>query len=223
MSNSAEKMGMKLTKRKAFKFYRSYYDVYNELDDENKLIFIEALLDKQFLNIDPFVGGSKGGGKGGANAMARFAYMSQLNTIESQVKGFEDKTGISLTSEGGSQGGSQGGVQGGTEAPSLQEKEKEKEKEKDDFSVTSSFNLFWTEYKKMVARATAEKSWARLSKKEREACLAAVPAYVKSTPEKRWRLNPTTYLNQKRWEDDIEQTDSVTKPYSSQATKQGFY
>jgi len=44
---------MKLTKRKSFNFYRSYYDVFNELSDEDKLNFIKALLDKQFLDQDP--------------------------------------------------------------------------------------------------------------------------------------------------------------------------
>ena len=45
---------MKLTKRKGFNFFRSYYDVYNELEkDKDKLQFIEALLNRQFLGIKP--------------------------------------------------------------------------------------------------------------------------------------------------------------------------
>jgi hypothetical protein len=77
---------MKLTKRKGFNFFRSYYDVYNELDDKNKLLFMEALLDRQFLGIKPE----------GLTGMAKFAYISQTNSIDSQVKGFEDKTGLIL-------------------------------------------------------------------------------------------------------------------------------
>ena len=78
---------MKLTKRKGFNFFRSYFDVYNELSDEAKLQFIDALLTRQFLGVKPK----------DLKGMAKFAYISQTNSIDSQVKGFEDKTGIKLT------------------------------------------------------------------------------------------------------------------------------
>jgi len=78
---------MKLTKRKGFNFFRSYYDVYNELEtDKDKINFINALLDRQFLGIKPT----------DLKGMAKFAYISQTNSIDSQVKGYEDKTGIKL-------------------------------------------------------------------------------------------------------------------------------
>jgi hypothetical protein len=78
---------MKKTKRKGFNFFRSYYDVFNELSDEDKLAFIEALLDKQFLGINPTE----------LKGLAKFAWISQVNSIDSQVKGYEDKTGVKLT------------------------------------------------------------------------------------------------------------------------------
>lgn len=75
---------MKLTKRKGFNFFRSYYDVYNELEtDKDKVAFIDALLDRQFLGIKPT----------NLKGMAKFAYISQTNSIDSQVKGYQDKTG----------------------------------------------------------------------------------------------------------------------------------
>jgi SRSO17 transposase len=71
---------IKLTKRKGFNFFRSYYDVYNELEtDKDKVAFIEALLDRQFLGIKPT----------NLTGMAKFAYISQTNSIDSQVKGYE--------------------------------------------------------------------------------------------------------------------------------------
>jgi len=74
---------MKLTKRKGFNFFRSYFDVYNELDnDADKIAFIEALLDRQFSGLKPTE----------LTGMAKFAYISQTNSIDSQVKGYEDKT-----------------------------------------------------------------------------------------------------------------------------------
>ena len=58
---------MKLTKRKGFNFYRSYYDVFNKLPEKDKLEFIKALLDKQFLDVEP----SK------LTGMVDFAWISQ--------------------------------------------------------------------------------------------------------------------------------------------------
>lgn len=83
---------MKNTKRKGFNFFRSYFDVYNELPEEDKLPFIDALLMKQFLGIDPE----------GLKGMSKFAWISQVHSITTQVKGYEDKTGCKLTpTEGG--------------------------------------------------------------------------------------------------------------------------
>jgi len=104
---------MKLTKRKGFNFFRSYYDVYNELEkDSDKIQFIEALLNRQFLGVKPT----------NLKGMAKFAYISQTNSIDSQVKGYETKTGNALC---------QDPKQGGGQPPKQQEKGKVEEKEKE--------------------------------------------------------------------------------------------
>lgn len=78
---------MKLTKRKGFNFFRSYYDVYNELETaKDKVMFIDALLERQFLGKKPEK----------LKGLAKFAYISQVNSIDSQVKGYEDKLKIRL-------------------------------------------------------------------------------------------------------------------------------
>jgi hypothetical protein len=103
---------MKETRRKGFNFYRSYYDVYNELEDADKLTFIEALLNKQFLDIEP----------DNLTGMTKFAWISQYNSIDQQVKGYKSKTKDPM------QGGKQGGLLRGNLTPALQEEEKGKEK-----------------------------------------------------------------------------------------------
>lgn len=103
-------MPIKLTKRKGFNFFRSYYDVYNELEtNADKVAFIDALLDRQFLGIKPT----------NLKGMAKFAYISQTNSIDSQVKGYEDKMKVVLDP-------TQGGSVGGCDTPPLQVEEKEK-------------------------------------------------------------------------------------------------
>ncbi len=71
---------IKPTKRKAFNFLRSYFDVLNELKtDSDKLKFLTAIIDKQFLNKDPEK----------LNFVVNLCYESQRHQIESSVKGWE--------------------------------------------------------------------------------------------------------------------------------------
>ena len=133
MNNKAQK----LTKRKGFNFFRSYYDVYNELSNEDKVAFIDALLDRQFLGIKPTE----------LKGMAKFAYISQTNSIDGQVKGYEDKTGLKLDPKQGvnitpTEGGRQGGWQGGFDTPTEQVKEKGKGKVKEKVKDIPTFSEF---------------------------------------------------------------------------------
>lgn len=94
--------------RKAFNFYHSYYEVAKELSDKDRFAFLWAILQKQFEGVEPEL-----------NGMAKFAYISQKHSIDSQVFGYESKTGTKLApTEGGSEGGSvqeKGEVQGKVE------------------------------------------------------------------------------------------------------------
>jgi hypothetical protein len=103
--------------RKAFNFYRSYYDVSKELTKNERGEFLWALLQKQFEGIEPdFNELSK---------MSKFAYLSQKHSIDAQVLGFEGKTKIILNPI-------EGGTEGGTEGGKVQGKEKEKEEGKEE-------------------------------------------------------------------------------------------
>lgn len=103
-----------MSERKAFKFYRSYWDVAMQLGDKDRLAFYDALMLRQFTGTQPKL-----------NGMANFAYVSQKHSIDLQVQGFEHKTNTPLVDP------MQGGTQGGAQPPSVQEKEKGKEKEED--------------------------------------------------------------------------------------------
>lgn len=109
---------MKESKRKAFNFFKSYYDVYNELSDKEKVAFMDALLERQFFGEEPE----------GLKGMANFAYLSQKHNIDSQVKGFEDKTKTSLKASENNP--NLGGAVGGSQQVQVIEKGKEKEKQK---------------------------------------------------------------------------------------------
>jgi len=110
--------------RKAINFFRSYFEVAKELNDKDRLAFYDALLNKQFENIEPNLKG-----------MANFAYISQKHSIDAQVKGYFDKTKDEQFNP------NQPPSVGATQPPYLQEKgqekEKVKEKEKEEVQVVS--------------------------------------------------------------------------------------
>ena len=59
----------------------------------------------------------------------------------------------------------------------------------------------WYDYKK--SKEKAKKSWNSLTEQEKDLALQTVQAYVNSTPDKTYRKHPTTYLNQKCFNDEI--------------------
>ena len=67
----------------------------------------------------------------------------------------------------------------------------------------NGFSEWWDMYGKKIDRAKCEKKWEKLSFAEKQACIAATPAYVASTPELQFRRHPMTYLNNKSWENQI--------------------
>lgn len=101
--------------RKAINFFRSYYDIAKELNDKDRLAFYDAILNKQFENIDTHLSG-----------MAKFAYVSQKHSITAQIKGYYDKTKDAKFNP------ALPPTIGATEPPCLQVQEKEQEKEKEE-------------------------------------------------------------------------------------------
>jgi hypothetical protein len=81
------------------------------------------------------------------------------------------------------------------------------------------FLEFWDAYDKKVAQPKALASWSALSLSDRESAVAAVAAYVQSTPDKQFRKDPTTWLNQHCWNDEIIDRGSCQKP---QAKSSGY-
>ena len=65
------------------------------------------------------------------------------------------------------------------------------------------FDVFWKTYAKSAAKDKCEAKWKSLSNEVREEIMQHLPAYVASTPAKKFRKDPMTYLNAKGWLDDI--------------------
>jgi len=103
---------MKPTKRKAFNFLRSYFDVLNELKtDADKLNFLLSIINKQFLNEEPKK----------LNFIVNLCYESQRHQIESSVKGWERASNEAL--------GTTSPTPSGTTPPTTPKEEEEKGEE----------------------------------------------------------------------------------------------
>lgn len=103
--------------RKAFNFFKSYYDVAKELNDKERLAFYDALILEQFT-----------GKKTDLKGMAKFAYVSQQHSIDAQINGFNQRlkrgdTDLKPLS-------TLPPAIGGTQGAAIQEKEEEKGEEK---------------------------------------------------------------------------------------------
>lgn len=67
-----------------------------------------------------------------------------------------------------------------------------------------SFEDFWDTYdKKRGDRDKIQKKWDKLRQSEKEAAMAYIPEYIKSQPDKQFRKDPATFLNNKSWNDEI--------------------
>ncbi len=65
------------------------------------------------------------------------------------------------------------------------------------------FEDFWNLYDKKTGKAKTVKLWERLTDIEREQCMKGLPAYIASTPDKVYRKDPTTFLRNKSWNDEV--------------------
>lgn len=71
-------------------------------------------------------------------------------------------------------------------------------------TVNVRFDEFWDAYdKKVGSKPKLIKKWESLSDGDRLAVMAHVPDYVAATPDKKFRKNPETYLNNHAWNDEI--------------------
>ena len=65
------------------------------------------------------------------------------------------------------------------------------------------FNDFWDRYDKKINRDDCLKKWKKLSISDMKEALKMVDIYVKSTPDKQYRKNPSTWIYQKAWRNEV--------------------
>lgn len=88
-------------------------------------------------------------------------------------------------------------------------------KDENEVEIWPTFEDFWNGYnKKIGSKANVEKKFKKLNQDTKELIMNYIFDYVKATPDKQYRVNPETFLNQKRWENEIIQTDESKKGFT---------
>lgn len=87
--------------------------------------------------------------------------------------------------------------------PATTEEVKNIRRKEENTILPEGFNEFWSAYDYTKKKPDAIRAWAKLTAADRTACMAKVPAFVQSKPDKQYRPYPATFLNGRMWEDEI--------------------
>lgn len=71
-----------------------------------------------------------------------------------------------------------------------------------------AFDQFWSIYPRKQGKAEAQKKWPKLSDSDREACMAFLVRQPYSATEPQFIPMGSTFVNQRRWEDELSLGDS---------------
>lgn len=75
--------------------------------------------------------------------------------------------------------------------------------------VRIGFSVFWDLYnKKIGSKENCEKKWNVLTKEIQDKIITIIPEYIKQFTNKQFQPYPETFLNQKRWENEIIKPDT---------------
>ncbi len=86
------------------------------------------------------------------------------------------------------------------------------EKNEKNQEIINSFGVFWESYDKKVGdKEKALKKWCKLSEADRQKIFDTLPLFLSTIKDKQFQPYPQTYLNNRRWEDNI-----VTEPKTVQ-------
>ena len=95
-----------------------------------------------------------------------------------------------------------------------EQEEEEQEEEQEQKEINIEFSKFWNLYNKKVGdKNKIEKKWNKLKDDERQKIIDTLPNFLNSIKDKQYLPYPETYLNNKRWQDEINTTE-LKKEYT---------
>lgn len=91
------------------------------------------------------------------------------------------------------------------------DKHMENENENEDININETiFNEFWNLYDKKKNKESAIKAFKKVKQKEYDLIRKNIPLFVKQFTDKQYQPHFSTYLNGKRWEDELETEQKFT-------------
>lgn len=77
------------------------------------------------------------------------------------------------------------------------------------------FELFWNIYDKKIGKKDKiKKKWEKLSVVMQKQILEYLPKYIEAVPDKQFRKNPETFLNNEGWNDEIIERNAERKQFT---------
>ena len=197
----------------AFVIYKSFYKPISSLSDKQLGRLFRCIFLHQLGEVAPVEDDIR---------MAFEFFKNQFELDESKYQGI-----VRRNQENGRKGGAPKGNKNAenkqpkqptglktTQTP--QNKHNDKDKDKDlkerESSIDNSlkknlddeFEKFWELYDKKRGDKTKVKNiFNKLAREEKDRIFETLPAYIASTPDKKFRKDPLTYLNNKSWNDEI--------------------
>jgi len=92
-------------------------------------------------------------------------------------------------------------------------------------NIGIDFEIFWNAYDKKVGdKKKLKKKWDKLKEEEQAKALKHIELYKQSQPDKQYRKNPETYINNKSWNDEIifKAKDGTIKPVVTESDLRRF-
>lgn len=83
------------------------------------------------------------------------------------------------------------------------------------------FEKWWFKYDKKTGKEKSLIKWNLLNKEEKDLALSVVEQYVNSTPDKKFRKDPATYLHNKSFNDEIINRN-LTSSYKPNVSERNF-
>ena len=81
---------------------------------------------------------------------------------------------------------------------------KEELEEIEEIRINIEFDVFWDLYDKKVGKKDKiQKKWEKLKDLDRELIIQHIPNYKNAQPDKKFRKDPETYLNNESWLDEV--------------------
>ena len=86
-----------------------------------------------------------------------------------------------------------------------------------------TFESFWELYDKKVDSKKCKDKFNKVKESDRQKILDTLPTYIKSTPDIKFRKNPSTYLNNECWNDTVEIIESTYPKTIAEEHEENMY